>query len=381
MKRLALVFIAIGIVVVVFVVLAGVKAMQIKSMIAFGKSFQQPPETISTAIVHQEQWNDTLSAVGSINAEQGVTVAPEIAGTVSEIDFESGANVNKGDLLIKLDASSEEAQLRAAQAQTDLAKITAERDRQLHKDNTVSQSELDQAEANLKQMQANADAIQAVIDKKTIRAPFTGQLGIRLINLGEQIAAGKGIVSLQALTPVFADFSLPQQDLEKLATGLGVLVTSDTFPGKKFEGEITAINPDVDAVTRSVRVRAKFDNTDKQLRPGMFVRANVTLPGDEKVLVIPSTSLLSAPYGDSVFVVLTAAQAGITNMPATNLVAQQKFIRTGRAKGDFVSVESGLSDGDKIVTAGVFKLRSGMGVTENNDIAPKTSTTPNPPNS
>jgi membrane fusion protein (multidrug efflux system) len=385
MKRQALtivgVVVAIVVVLGVAVGLGAVKGLQIGTMIAFGKSFVPPPETISTGIAHEEQWHDSLSAVGSINAEQGVVVAPEIAGMVSEIDFESGADVKKGDLLVKLDASSEEAQLRAALAQADWAKVSAERLRTLRADSTASQSELDQAEANLKQAKANADAIQAVIDKKTIRAPFTGQLGIRQINLGEQIAAGKGIVSLQALTPVFADFSLPQQDMEKLATGLAVQVTSDTFPDKKFEGEITAINPDLDVATRSVRVRAKIENADKLLRPGMFVRANVSLPGGQKVLVIPSTSLLSAPYGDSVFVVLTAAQAGMTNLPATNLVAQQKFIRTGRTQGDFVSVESGLTNGDKIVTAGAFKLRSGMGVTENNDIAPKTSTSPNPPNS
>ncbi|HTB84954.1 MAG TPA: efflux RND transporter periplasmic adaptor subunit [Candidatus Sulfotelmatobacter sp.] len=375
------VVIAIVLVLAIAGVLAGIKIWQVKSMIAFYKGFPPPSATISTALVQEEQWHDSLSAVGSINAEQGVIVAPEIAGMVTEIDFESGANVNKGDLLVKLDTSSEDAQLRAAQAQTDLARVSAERTRKLRADSTSSQSELDQAEANLKQAQANADAIQAVIDKKTIRAPFTGQLGIRQINLGEQIASGKGIVSLQALTPVFADFSLPQQDLEKLTNGLGVQVTSDTFPGKNFEGTITAINPDLDAVTRSVRVRAKFENTDKQLRPGMFVRVNVALPDDQKVLVVPATALVSAAYGDSVFVVVTAAQAGITNLPATSLVAQQKFIRAGRAQGDFVSVESGLSVGDKIVTAGAFKLRTGIGVVENNEVAPKISTSPNPPNS
>jgi membrane fusion protein (multidrug efflux system) len=375
------IFIAVGIVLVVLLALGGIKAWQIKSMVTFYQGFPPPTATISTAIVHEEQWYDSLSAVGSINAEQGVIVAPEIAGTVTEIDFESGANVTKGDLLVKLDTSIEEAQLRAAEAQADWMRVTAERTRKLQADNTSSKSELDQAEASLKQADANADNIRATIAKKNIRAPFTGQLGIRLVNLGEQIAVGKGIVSLQALTPVFADFSLPQQDLEKLTTGLGVQVTSDTFPGKTFEGTITAINPDLDAVTRSVRVRAKFENTDKQLRPGMFVRANVALPGDQKVLVVPATALVSAPYGDSVFVVVTAAQAGITNMAATNLVAQQKFIRTGRAQGDFVSVESGLSPGDKIVTAGAFKLRTGIGVVENNVSAPKTSTSPNPPNS
>ena len=318
---------------------------------------------------------DSLSAVGSITAEQGVTIAPEIAGTVSEIDFDSGANVNKGDLLLKLDTSTEEAQLRAAVAQSDLMKLTADRTRKLNTDSTSSQSEVDQADANFKQADANADNIRSTIAKKTIRAPFTGQLGIRLVNLGEQIAVGKGIVSLQALSPVFADFTLPQQDLEKISTGLSVRVISDTFPDKDFEGEVAAINPDLDAATRSVRLRAKFANTDKLLRPGMFVRAQVLMPGDQKVLVIPATAVLSAPYGDSVFVIEPPTAGG-----STNLIVQQKFIRTGRTQGDFVSVESGLKAGDKVVTAGLFKLRNGMAVVENNQIVPKTSNTPIPPN-
>jgi len=368
------IFIAVGIVVTVLIVLAGVKALQIRKMMSSPWPVQV--ETISSAVAHEENWSDSLTAVGSISAEQGVTVAPEIAGTVSEIAFESGATVNKGDLLVKLDAASEEAQLRAAEAQADWAKVSAERLRKLHADSTVSQSELDQAEAALKQANANADNIRATIEKKIIRAPFAGQLGIRLVNLGEQIAAGKGIVSLQALTPVFADFSLPQQDLQKLQTGMSVRVTSDSFPDKKFEGELAAINPDLDVATRSVRSRAKFANQEKLLRPGMFVRAEVLLPGDQKVLVIPATALLSAPYGDSVFVIEPQVAGG-----KTNLTVQQKFIRTGRAQGDFVSVESGLKAGDKVVSAGIFKLRNGVSVQENNKDTPKPSLSPNPPNS
>jgi membrane fusion protein (multidrug efflux system) len=374
MKRL--VFIAVGIVIAVFVVLAGVKALQIGAMISFGKNFSPPPETVATAIVHEEQWRDSLFAVGSINAEQGVIVAPEVGGTVSEIAFESGAAVNKGDLLVRLDSSTEAAQLRAAEAQADLAKLSVERLRKLRADGTASQSELDQAEATFKQAVANADTISATVEKKTIRAAFTGQLGIRMVNLGEQITAGKGLVSLQALSPVFVDFSLPQQDLEKISPGHTVRVTSDTFPGKVFEGEIAAINPDLDAATRSVGVRAKLANADKLLRPGMFVRAEVVLPGERTVLVIPNSSLLSAPYGDSVFVVETKLEAG-----KTNLIAQQKFIKTGRAQGDFVSVISGLMKDDKVVSAGGFKLRNGTAVAENNEITIKPSKTPTPPNS
>jgi membrane fusion protein (multidrug efflux system) len=367
----------VGIVIVVIVVggLAAVKTMQIKSMIAFGASFTPPPETISSAVAHEENWPETLPAVGSVSAAQGVIVSPEIAGTVSEIAFESGANVKQGDLLVKLDATSEEAQLRATEAMMDWAKVSAERLRKLQADKTVSQSELDQAEANLKQASANADTIRATIQKKTIRAPFTGRLGIRLVNLGEQLEVGKGIVSLQSPSPMFVDFSLPQQNLSQLTNGLKVRATTDAYPDKKFEGEIAAINPDLDTASRSVRIRAKFENADEILRGGMFVRVEVLLPETKPALVIPATALLSAPYGDSLFVITAS-----TNSGSTNLVVQQKFIRTGRSLGDFVSVESGLKAGDKVATAGIFKLRSGMSIVENNELAPKASENPTPPN-
>ena len=361
-------------------VLGGIKALQIRAMIAAGKVASYPPESVSTAVAAEEQWRESLSAVGSITAEQGVVVAPEISGTVVEIAFESGATVKAGDLLVRLDTTTEAAQLRAAEAQAELARLNAERSRKLRGENAVSQSELDAAEASLKQAQANADAIRAAIDKKTILAPFGGQLGIRLVNLGEQVAAGHGLVSLQSLTPAFADFSLPQQELEKISPGLAVRVTSDTYPGKIFEGQIAAINPDLDAATRSVRLRALMPNADRLLRPGMFVRVETLLPGSATVLAIPASAVISAPYGDSVFVVTTAALAGITNLPPTTVVAQQKFIKPGRAQGDFVSVTSGLNKGDKVVSAGAFKLHSGTAVTESKAAAPTPSRTPTPPN-
>jgi membrane fusion protein (multidrug efflux system) len=357
-------------------VLGGIKALQIKAMIDFGKAASYPPESVSTAVATEEQWPESLAAVGSITAEQGVVVAPEIAGTVVEIAFESGATVKPGDLLVRLDATTETAQLRAAEAQAELARLNAERSRKLRGENAVSQSELDAAEAGLKQAQANADAIRATIDKKTIRAPFGGQLGIRLVNLGEQVAAGHGLVSLQSLTPAFADFSLPQQDLEKLTPGLSVRVTSDTYPGKIFEGKIAALNPDLDAATRSVRVRALMPNADRLLRPGMFVRVEAVLPGNATVVAIPASAVISAPYGDSVFVVESQAQKD----GKSALVAVQKFIKPGRAQGDFVSVSSGLNKGDKVVAAGAFKLHSGTPVKESSAAAPKPSLTPTPPN-
>lgn len=377
MKKL--IFGGVGIVLLIAFILAGIKIMQIRKMMAV--KWPAQVETVSSAVAEKQNWQGTLSAVGSVAAEQGVMIAPEIPGTVSEIDFESGATVHKGDLLVKLDTSSEEAQLRAAEAQTEWAKVSAQRLEKLRADNTVSQSELDQAEAALKQAQANADAIRATIDKKNIRAPFDGKLGIRLVNVGEQLAAGKEIVSLQSLTSVFVDFSLPQQDLSQLKTGLKVRATSDSYPSNSFEGELTAINPDLDTMTRSVRLRAKFDNADHLLRPGMFVRAEVLLPKEEPVLAVPATAIMHAPFGDSVFVILTAAQAGITNVPSTNLVAQQTFVRTGKSQGDFISVESGLKAGDTVASSGVFKLHNGVSVQINNTESPKPSLNPNPPNS
>lgn len=361
-----------------FVGLAGVKAWQIHKLVAAGQEFVPPPETVAAAIAHEENWPDTLTAVGSITAVQGVTVSPEIAGTVSEIDFESGAMVNKGDLLVRLDTSSEEAQLRAVEAQVELARLNADRNRQLRANNTVSQAEVDASEATLKQQQANADAIRATIAKKNIRAPFTGQLGIRLVNLGELLDVGKPIISLQALTPVFCDFSLPQQDLAQLKTGLAVRVASDSYPDQRFEGTLTAINPDLDQTTRSVRLQATFENGDKRLRPGMFVRVEVELPNAQTVLAIPATAILSAPYGDSVYVIETPpAKDGGKPQP----VVRQQFIRTGRARGDFISVESGLKSGDRVVSAGLFKLRNGMSVQENNETTPKPAIAPKPSDS
>ena len=252
--------------------------------------------------------------------------------------------------------------MRAAAAQAELARLNLERSRKLRADNTVSQSELDSAEATLKQNQADADVIRAAIGKKTIRAPFAGRLGLWLVNVGASLDERRPLISLQSLTPVYVDFWLPQQNLSQMRTGLEVQAACDAYPGKKFTGTLTALNPDVNATTRSFFVRATFENADQLLRPGMFVRAEVILPEEKPVLAIPSTAVLSAPFGDSVFVITPQVANG-----ATNLVVEQKFIRTGKTHGDFVSVESGLNAGDKVATAGIFKLRNGMNVQENNE--------------
>ncbi len=357
--------------------LAGVKMLQIRKLIAAGQAFVTPPETVSSVLVREEKWQDTLTAIGSIAAVQGVSITPDIPGTVREIAFESGAVVSQGDLLVRLDTSSEEAQLRAIEAQVELASINVVRVRSLRNDHMISQSELDSAEAVLKQSQANADAIRTVIAKKTLRAPFAGRLGIRLVNLGQYLDTGKPIVSLQALEPVYADFSLPQQELARLKVGMQVRVTTDAYPGRQFEGRLTAINPDLDASTRSVGLQATFENPDHLLRPGMFARVEVLLPEEQAVLVIPATSVLSAPYGDSVYVI--ESKPGKEGTPG--LVVRQQFVRTARARGDFLAVDSGLKPGERIVSSGIFKLRNGVSVVENNELAPKASETPRPSDS
>lgn len=364
--------ISILIVFVVVAALAGVKALQIGALVKAADSMKLPPESVSSAVAREEKWQDSLAAVGSITAVQGVKMTAEIPGTVREIAFESGAVVAKGDLLVKLDTSSEEAQLRALEAQVELARTNLVRMQSLRTENTVSQAELDQAETTVKQFQANADNVQAIIDKKVVRAPFAGRLGIRQVNSGQYLEAGQAIVSLQSLAPVYADFSMPQQELARLKTGLPVQVTTDTYPGQAFPGTITAINPDLDPATRSVRVQATLENAEQLLRPGMFARIEVLLPDEQLVLAIPATSVLSAPYGNSVYVI----EAG-TNATG-GLVVRQQFVRTGRARGDYVSVASGLKAGERVASSGLFKLRNQMSVVVVNDVEPKSQRQPTP---
>lgn len=370
------IFLSVVVLVLVAGVLGGIKALQIGRLIAAGQAFTPPPVAVATAVAHAESWPLHLQAVGSVAAVQGVAVSAEIPGKVCEITFKDGAKVKAGELLARLDTSSEEAQSRAVEAQVELSRLQVERLRNLRQGDTVSQSELDTAEATLKANLANADAIRAVIAKKQIRAPFSGQLGLRQVHLGQYIEAGHAVVTLQALSPVYVDFSLPQQTVGQLRTGMVVEVESDAFPGRRFSGQLTAMAPEVQADTRTLALRATLPNEDGALRPGMFVRVWVVLEGRQEVLVIPSTSVLSAPYGDTVFVVEPA--------PATNAnasarwVVRQQFVRLGRSQGDLVVVEAGLKAGEKVVNGGLFKLRNGDHVVEQNEFMPKPEKAPQP---
>jgi membrane fusion protein (multidrug efflux system) len=356
--------------------LGGIKFLQIGRMSA--QALQTPsPETVTATVAQRQTWESLLPAVGSLQAVQGVTVEAELAGKVVQIAFEPGTKVRAGDLLVKQDTSSEEAQLRAAEAAVVLAKNNLERTKELFLRNTISKSEWDNAETQSKQAVAQADTIRATIAKKNIRAPFAGLLGIRLVNLGEFLHEGDAIVSLQSLDPIFVNFLLPQQEIAKIGLGLTVRVATDALPGQVIEGTITAVNPQVDTATRNIRIQATVANPREQLRPGMFAEVAVVLRGRNEVLAIPATSVLYAPYGDSVLV-LDDKKGEAKAKPVK--VVRQQFARLGEKRGDFVSVISGVREGEAVVSTGVFKLRNGQEVVVDNTLSPEFKLRPNPEN-
>lgn len=355
-------------------VLGGIKGLQIGRMVAQSEAFAPPPETVTVAQVQNDTWEVSLTAVGSLEAVQGVMITAELSGKVIKIDFESGANVNEGDLLVQQDISTEKAQLRAAESELQLAKVNFERSGKLLPDNVISQSSYDSTEARYQQAQAQLDNIRAVIAKKTIRAPFSGRLGIRLINLGQVINEGDAIVSLQSLDPIYVNFQLPQQELAKIGVGMPVRVTTDTLPDQMISGTVTAINPEVDSATRNIRVQATLKNVQEKLRPGMFANVAVVMPKKKQVLAIPATAVLYAPYSDSVFVL---ENAGNEKNPGGKKVRQQ-FVQLGDKRGDFIAVTDGLEAGDEVVSTGVFKLRNGQSVVVDNKLSPEFKLNPKP---
>jgi membrane fusion protein (multidrug efflux system) len=366
----------IGGLLVLVVILVGIRALQIRKMMT--TPFMMPPDTVTTAQAHEDVWAPALKAVGSLAAVQGTTLSNELAGTVTKIAFESGAQVKKGDLLVQLDASAEEAQLASARAAAELAAINLQRAQELRTQNSNSQSDLDSADAQAKQAEASVANLESAVAKKTITAPFDGRIGIRTVNLGQYLPAGTAIVSLQSLDPIYADFSLPQQQLVDLVPGLTVHVASDAVPGQIIDGKITAIDPQVDNATRNVEVQATLDNHDEKLRPGMFADVAVELPAKDKVLIIPATAVLATPYGDSVFVVDEAKD------PTTgqdSKVLRQQFVQLGVTRGDFVAVVSGLKPDETVVTSGVFKLRNKESVIVDNTLAPNAQLVPKPSDS
>ncbi|MGZ5538091.1 MAG: efflux RND transporter periplasmic adaptor subunit [Chthoniobacterales bacterium] len=360
-------------VIALVIVLVVVKFFQIKKMISMKPPM--PVTTVSSATVEEQDWPPIFSSVGSISPVQGAIVSTELAGVVAEIKFDNGGVAKKGDVLMRLDASSEEAQLHSAEADLELARQDVARARELAGRQVVSKAELDSAESKLKQKEGAVDNMRSMITKKEVRAPFDGQLGIRQVNVGQMIKAGDQVVPLQALNPLYVDFALPQQDLQNLAPGLEVRVRTDALPDHEFHGKLTSINSMVDSVTRNVMVQATLENQDHALRPGMFVRVEVMLPQKEPALVIPGSAVSYAPYGDSVYVIEKKKDE---KTGQESLVLRQQFVRVGEARGDFVSITKGLEKRQQVVSAGVFKLRNGIPVVINNDLAPKPEVNPKP---
>jgi len=365
--------VAIGGLVALVILLVGIKGLQIGKMMS--TPMLVPPTTVSSVTVKEEDWAPMLSAVGSISPVEGAIVAAELGGVVSDIKFENGGSAKKGDVLMRLDTSSEEALLRSSEAEAELARTDLERTRGLASQKVISKSELDAAESKFRRLTAIVDQMRSNIRKKTIVAPFDGQLGIRQVNVGQMINPGQQVVPLTSLDPVFADFALPQQYLGQLTPGLEVHVTTDALPGHVFKGKLTAINSMVDSSTRNITLQATLESPDHALRPGMFAKAEVTLPEKHKTLVVPGSAISYAPFGDSVFVIDKKKDE---KTGKESQVIRQQFVRVGEARGDFVAITQGLKTGDMVVSTGVFKLRNGMTVTINNDLAPNPQVNPNP---
>jgi membrane fusion protein, multidrug efflux system len=365
--------VAVGGLIALIIVIVGVKGLQIGKMMSTPNVM--PPTTVSSATVKEEDWAPVLSAVGSVSAVQGAIIAAELGGVVSDIKFENGGAAKKGDVIMKLDASQEEALLRSAEAEAELAHQDLERAQGLASQKVVSKAELDTAESKFNRLNAVVDQMRSSIRKKTLVAPFDGQLGIRQVNVGQMINPGQQVVALTSLDPVYVDFALPQQDLAQLSQGLEVDVTTDAHPGRVFNGKLTAINSMVDSSTRNITLQATLENPDHALRPGMFAKAEVTLPEKHKTLVVPGSAISYAPFGDSVFVIDKQKDE---KTGKESEVIRQQFVRVGEARGDFVAITQGLKAGETVVSTGVFKLRNGMTVTINNDLAPKPQINPNP---
>jgi len=355
------------------ILLVGVKALQIVKMAS--TPMVMPATTVSSATVKEEDWAPVLSAVGSVSAVQGTIIAAELGGVISDIKFENGGVAKKGDVIMKLDASQEEALLRSAEAEAELARTDLERTQGLASQKVVSKAELDAAESKFRRLTAIVDQMRSSIRKKTLVAPFDGQLGIRQVNVGQMINPGQQVVALTSLDPVYVDFALPQQHLGKLSHGLEVRVTTDALPSRVFPGKLTAVNSMVDTATRNVSVQATLENPDHALRPGMFAKAEVVLPEKSPALIIPGSAVSYAPFGDSVFVIEKKKDE---KTGKESQAIRQQFVRVGESRGDFVSITQGLKAGEIVVSTGVFKLRNGMAVTISNELAPKPQTNPTP---
>jgi membrane fusion protein, multidrug efflux system len=370
-------FLMLAVMVVVIGGLGFVKFRQIQAGMAAGAAFQPPPEAVTTIVAQQEEWPATLTAIGTMVAVQGVTVGADLPGTVGRISFESGRSVRKGDVLAELDTRQERAQLAAIEAQRDLARLNYTRMKGLLGDRVISQAEFDRATAEQKQTDAQVGEILAAIEKKTIRAPFSGVLGLRQVNLGQYLAAGDPVVPLQSLDPIYVNFGVPQQDVGQIRLGHRVRVTSADISSAESAARVTALDSTVDQATRNVQVQATLANPAGRLRPGMFVQTELLLGSNRSVVALPASAVSYAPFGDSVFIV--------TDLKGENgqtyRGVRQQFVKLGGARGDQIAIVSGVAPGDEVVTSGVFKLRNGAAVVVNNKMQPGNKKAPKPEDS
>jgi len=365
--------VAAGLVVVIGVVL-GLKAAQIMNLIGFASAQAaagMPPVPVATVLAEKQSWEETLDFPGTLRPVQGVLIRAELPGVIKNIPVENGAAVKKGDLLVEYDVTPELAELAAAEARLRLAKVNLERAQDLLARRTVAQSEFDAAKSSYDEAISTVTNLNAILARKMIRAPFDGVVGIREVNPGQRVAAGDALMPLQDNDPVYVEFDVPQTRLAKLATGLPLRVTTDGL-AEPAMGEITVINPVVDEVTRTARVQGTLANPDGVLRPGQFVRVSAVLPARNDVVTVPISALLNEAYGSSVFVI---------EEDGGKLHARQRFVKPGRQRGDFIAIEKGLSPGDRVVSAGAFKLTNGATVVPNDEMQPPASLDPRPDNS
>ena len=362
-----------GVTLALLTALGFVKFKQVESAV-HAAAFQPPPEAVTSVVAQKERWPATMNVIGTMEAVHGVTVSADLPGIVEKITFESGKSVREGDTLVELDTRQERAQLAAIEAQRDLARVNFAREQQLVNEGVISRMEYDQATAQQKQTEANVGEIRATIARKTIRAPFSGILGIRKVNLGQYLSGGSAVVPLQSLNPIYVNFGVPQQSVGQVRAGGTLRVTSENLAGQAFTGRVTAIDSVVDETTRNIQVQATLANPEGKLRPGMFVQVDVGVGASRDVITLPASAISYAPYGDSVFIITDLKDP----KGKTYRGVRQQFVKVQGSRGDQVAVVSGVNPGDEVVTSGVFKLRNGAAVQVNNKVQPGNSPAPKP---
>ena len=382
-KRMIIMLVACA---VVFGLVFGLKGMLNFGMNQFFDNMPMPAATVTATEAVSDEWVLALDAVGTVRAVNGVEVTTQVAGEVEKIHFNSGDEVEEGAVLVSLDARTDSAQLKALEAAARLAEQEYERFQTLFKQGSISRSELDRRQSERDQAIATANAQRERVAQKTLRAPFSGKLGIRQVDLGQYLNPGNAVVTLQQLDPIYVNFSLPERDQTLLQSGLAVRASLSAMPGEFFEGEISAIEPGVDPTTRNFNVQASFANKEQKLRPGMFARISIQLTNSEQVVVVPRTAIQYAPYGNSVYVITEKQSEAVEGeedaAPAEpTLIVKRRFVTTGSERGDLVAVTEGLQAGERVATSGLLKLRNDATVIINNKVEPSSEIDPRPDNS